>query len=354
MGAECCGGHNDGSMNAWIAAIVSTFMISLAPNILLLFFPNVQQDHILILCGQSLAAGGLLGDVMLHTLPELFLEKDHDDLSVSLCVIIGFSAFFSMDIFVRNSTSDCSHHGHNGSHIKESNTSDNVQTKMESELKETPSLLSPVVILNLTADALHNFTDGLTIGASYAAASSAPSNSWVQVLLSKGGLATMSVLFHEIPHELGDYAILLHAGMTKYQAIKAQFGTALAALLGTMLGFSLGSVSTTHQDAMIAFTSGGFLYISCVTLLPDILERATPPPPTMEPQKRKSYWKIKLSSIASFVIGIAFMYTVAFMEDHSHGHEHGHGHGHHDHHHHHHHHDHDHTLNHNDHLSEEL
>ena len=326
MGAECCSGHNDGSMNAWIAAIASTFMISLAPNILLIFFPNVQQDHILILCGQALAAGGLLGDVFLHTLPELFLEKDHDDLSVSLCIIIGFSAFFTMDILVRNSTSHCGHHGHNAT-----------SPKKESVSKEPPSLLSPVVILNLTADALHNFTDGLTIGASYAAASSTPSNSWVQVLLSKGGLATMSVLFHEIPHELGDYAILLHAGMTKYQAIKAQFGTALAALLGTMIGFSLGSVSTTYQDAMIAFTSGGFLYISCVTLLPDILERATPPPSTMELQKRKSYWKIKLSSIASFVIGIAFMYTVACMEENGHGHHHGHQHGH-DHHRHHHHH----------------
>lgn len=321
MGAECCGGDDDGSMNAWIAAIVSTVLISLAPNILLFLFPNVQQDHILIVCGQSLAAGALLGDVLLHTLPELFLEKDHDNLSVSLCVVIGFSTFFSLNIFIRNSTSDCSHHT---SHIKES--------KMESKSKETPSLLSAVVMLNLTADALHNFTDGLTIGASYASASSTPSNSWVQVLLSKGGLATMSVLFHEIPHELGDYAILIHAGMTKYQAIKAQFGTALAALLGTIIGFSLGSVSTTHQDAMIAFTAGGFLYISCVILLPDILERATPPPPTMEPLKRKSYWIIKLSSIASFVIGIAFMYAVACMEEHSHSHGHGHGH-HHGHHH---------------------
>eukprot|EP00308_Calcidiscus_leptoporus_P005937 CAMPEP_0119391958 /NCGR_PEP_ID=MMETSP1334-20130426/119308_1 /TAXON_ID=127549 /ORGANISM="Calcidiscus leptoporus, Strain RCC1130" /LENGTH=91 /DNA_ID=CAMNT_0007414735 /DNA_START=1 /DNA_END=272 /DNA_ORIENTATION=+ len=82
--------------------------------------------------------------------------------------------------------------------------------------------------LNLAADAAHNFTDGLMLGAAF-------STSW-----EVGCSSTLAVLFHELPHEVGDVAILMQAGFSKWQAIRAQLGTAVAALLGTIVALSAG------------------------------------------------------------------------------------------------------------------
>ena len=82
--------------------------------------------------------------------------------------------------------------------------------------------------LNLLADSLHNFTDGIAIGASFA---------------SGQGLAMatfISVIFHEIPHEIGDFTILVQNGLSKQEAIKAQFLTAIAAFGGTAVGLLAG------------------------------------------------------------------------------------------------------------------
>ena len=61
--------------------------------------------------------------------------------------------------------------------------------------------------LNLAADFAHNFTDGLAIGASYLAGHNI------------GLITTLTILFHEVPHEIGDFAILIQSGCTKKKVI---------------------------------------------------------------------------------------------------------------------------------------
>mmetsp|Transcript_24912 Transcript_24912/g.37241 ORF Transcript_24912/g.37241 Transcript_24912/m.37241 type:complete len:335 (-) Transcript_24912:191-1195(-) len=155
---------------------------------------------------------------------------------------------------------------------------------------------------------------------------------------SRGGLASLAVLFHEIPHELGDFSILVSAGMTKKQAIMTQFSTAIAAYCGTFFGL-LGMEqmkSVLGYDLMIPFTAGGFVYLAGVTILPSLL------------QEKRSF-TMRIVQFMSFVIGISFMYFVAVLEHqeggghshsaHEHEHEHDHvedhSHGHVDHHDHH-------------------
>jgi solute carrier family 39 (zinc transporter), member 13 len=113
--------------------------------------------------------------------------------------------------------------------------------------------------LNLLANFLDNFSHGAAIGGSF---SISPLLGWTTLI---------SIVIHEIPHELGDFAILLQAGFDRYQATKAQIITGSGALLGAFLALAY---STTFQSTLwvLPFTSGAFLYVSLVKTLPELLK----------------------------------------------------------------------------------
>jgi zinc transporter 7 len=230
-----------------------------------------------------------LGDVFLHTIPHA--EGQHN---VGLWVLLGFGIFLVCDMMIRSL-------GH--THAHQHNEEDHSHQK---------SAKKSTVILNLAADALHNFTDGLAIGASFAF-ETVEDLSVATLLASRGGLATLSILFHEIPHELGDFAILVKNGFSKNQAIMAQFGTAIAAMLGTIVGLFLHDWA---GESLLFITAGGFVYLACCQILPEILEERTS-------------WRFRVAQVACFATGIAFLYAVTLLE--SAGGGHGHSHGHHNH-----------------------
>lgn len=285
------------SQNAIIAALASTGLISLAPNVLLLLFPHYargegEHSHVLAL-GQAMAAGGLLGDVFLHTIPHAQGGEE-----VGLWILLGFAIFLVADMLLRAIGAGHSHDHHSHDHSKELKTS--------------------AILLNLAADAMHNFTDGLAIGASFAISSDHHHHhqeaSVFGLMRSRGGLATLSIMFHEIPHELGDFAVLVKNGFSKRQAIMAQFGTAVAAMAGTMVGILLEGFA---GESLIYITAGGFVYLAACTILPELLEdRAT--------------LKFRAAQIVFFGAGIAFLYAVGYLETFDGGHG-GHSHGHHHH-----------------------
>jgi zinc transporter 7 len=182
------------SSEAITAAVVSTSLISLAPNILLLLFPRYaagEGEHSSSLAlGQALAAGGLLGDVFLHTIPHASSADNF-----GLWILLGFAVFLLVDMLIR------SFGGHSHGHSPQTNS----PPKEGSEAAEdhhhqhhSPQYKRSTILLNLAADALHNFTDGLAIGASFASVAD-ENSSVVSLLQSRGGLATLSILFHEIP-----------------------------------------------------------------------------------------------------------------------------------------------------------
>lgn len=143
--------------------------------------------------------------------------------------------------------------------------------------------------LNLAADFTHNFTDGLAIGASYLA------GRYV------GIVTTITVLIHEIPHEIGDFAILIQSGFSKKRAMFLQLGTAVGAIAGTVVGLLAEGVGTGAGTAWILpFTAGGFIYIATVTVIPEILDDS-------------SVWQSVKEILAMFV-GIAMMVFITFIE----------------------------------------
>jgi zinc transporter 7 len=284
-------------------------LISLVPNVLLFLFPGVIADgwdgcssSTIFSYGQALAAGGLLGDVFLHTLPHAYEDaarhqNDEEIDRLGVVLLIGFSSFYVVDVLIRiigASPSVTHQHKH----------------EPKESLEDTSNIerRASVVILNLVADSLHNFTDGLAIGSSYALTKTADLNSShsnyilrsLTLLTSRGGLASISVFFHEIPHEIGDFSILVSHGYTKRQAINLQFITAIAAFCGTAVG--LLAVSYEGDRWMLPFTAGGFVYVAAVSILPDLLKDA------------RGGVKQNILQLLFFGVGVSFMQAVALLE----------------------------------------
>lgn len=191
----------------------------------------------------------------------------------------------------------------NGAQSKEKDEEDcESEENVPSELSANLAAMSASGWLNLWADFMHNFTDGLAVGASHA--------------IGDGKLAlaaTLSVFFHEVPHEIGDFAILLDNGVSKSSAIKMQFVTSIGAFLGTAIGMMVHTFNG-WDEALIAFTSGGFLYVATVSLIPSILNKGE------SGQKSKASGRNDiLQSVleaVTFAAGVSMMVVVSLLEHH--------------------------------------
>lgn len=103
-------------------------------------------------------------------------------------------------------------------------------------------------------------------------------------------------LVHGIPHEVGDFAILLRSGFNRWDAAKAQLLTSGTGLIGALLtvgGANITNIIEARTSWIMPFTAGGFLHISLVTILPDIIK---------ESDTRES-----LKQIIALLAGIAIM-----------------------------------------------
>jgi len=146
--------------------------------------------------------------------------------------------------------------------------------------------------LNLAADFAHNFTDGLAVGASFLAGNTI------------GFVTTFTVLLHEVPHEIGDFAILVKSGCSKRKAMLLQLVTAVGALMGCVLSVYSADPEKIAQAAasswILPFTAGGFIYIGTVSIIPELLEDC-------------SLWQ-SVKEVIALCIGIGMMVIIAELE----------------------------------------
>ncbi|CAB1325717.1 unnamed protein product [Coregonus sp. 'balchen'] len=111
----------------------------------------------------------------------------------------------------------------------------------------------------IMGDGLHNFSDGLAIGAAFTEG------------LSSGLSTSVAVFCHELPHELGDFAVLLKAGMTVRQAILYNVLSAMMAYLGMITGILIGHYADNICMWIFALTAGLFMYVALVDMVPEML-----------------------------------------------------------------------------------
>ncbi|OGE49655.1 hypothetical protein PENARI_c020G09504 [Penicillium arizonense] len=295
-----------------VNALLATLYISGPPNFLLaLCPPNIDPSSLSVMV--AFAVGGLLGDTLFHLLPEIFVGEDSPDhvsfvmvepnknLLLGLGIMVGFFTFVAMDKILRIATGGEGHdhaHGHTHAEVTAATTTSVESKKSGGELKQRKSAakessssssdatsekeINPSVklggYLNLIADFTHNITDGLALSSSFYASPTI------------GATTTVAVFFHEIPHEVGDFALLIQSGFSKRKAMGAQFVTAIGAFLGTIIGIAvqefggngtilddgpavgLMGTSLTWGDMLLPFTAGTFLYVGTVAVIPELLE----------------------------------------------------------------------------------
>lgn len=106
-------------------------------------------------------------------------------------------------------------------------------------------------------DALHNFVDGIVIAAGFL------------VDIRLGITTSLAVLFHELPQEIGEFAILLHSKFSKMKIILYSVGAQMTAVVGTLLGLYYLPIVENLTPSLLAFAAGGFIYIASTDLLPE-------------------------------------------------------------------------------------
>ncbi|KAK7585863.1 hypothetical protein V9T40_000042 [Parthenolecanium corni] len=296
----------------WIEALSSTLIISIAPFLILFFVPlNSKREHeSLLKVLLSFACGGLLGDAFLHLIPHALEPHSHQHGhehshheghnhshheghqhshgNIGTWVLCGILTFLIIEKSVRLMKGD---HGHSHSHsdrpllvandaaasanddkakkededgTEDAKSKGNVDNDNSDSMSESEDEIQIAGYLNLAADFTHNFTDGLAIGASYLAGETV------------GLVTTITILFHEVPHEIGDFAILVQSGCSKKKAMLLQMLTAFGAILGTVLSLiSGGGVDVGATSWVLPFTAGGFIYIAAVSIIPELLTNST-------------------------------------------------------------------------------
>ena len=324
-----------------INALLATAYISGPPNFLLaLCPPNIDPSSLSVMV--AFAVGGLLGDTLFHLLPEIFLGEDEPhkvrfvllepnrNLLLGVGILVGLVTFMAMDKALRIATGG---QGHSHEHEKPTPTTANgtaTSTGLEASAvkqrkgkKEANRSASPIPVvpakaemnpsvklaglLNLIADFTHNITDGLALSTSFYASP------------ALGATTTMAVFFHEIPHEVGDFALLIQSGFSKRKAMAAQFVTAVGAFIGTFIGIwvnesgksvegvadSVGIWGTSLQwgDMLLPFTAGTFLYVGTVAVIPELLETGS---------DKKAELKKTAMQFGAMFVGAAIMLGISW------------------------------------------
>lgn len=212
---------------AWIVVSgVAMCAIALVGSGTLLLRPERLQRLLLPLV--AFAVGTLLGGAMLHMLPGA-IELAGPRPSVFLWLLAGFVVFFALEQFLHW------HHSH----------------------RAIPGLeRQPLTYLVLVGDGLHNFLGGLAVAAAFIA----------DVRLGFG--AWLAAAAHEVPQELGDFAVLVHGGWSPRRALLFNVLSASTFLVGGLVAYALSA--RIDLTFLLPFAAGNFLYIAASDLVPEV------------------------------------------------------------------------------------
>lgn len=245
----------------WIYTLVSVFLVSVISlvGILTLSLNDKVLRKILIVL-VSFSAGALLGDAFIHLLPEV-VESEGFTLSISLFILFGIFVFFSVEKLI------------NWRHCHDIACETHSQS---------------FTYMNLVGDGVHNFIDGMIIAGSFL------------VSVHLGVATTVAVILHEVPQEIGDFAVLVYGGFKKSKALMYNMLAAFVAVIGAIVMLALQNYITHLPIFLVPFTAGGFIYIAGSDLIPELHKEVRP-------------W-VSLAQIIALVSGVGIMVFLIMFE----------------------------------------
>ncbi len=166
----------------------------------------------------------MIGSTFLHLLPESLATRDE---SVFAAVVLGMVVFFLLE------------------------------KSLWRHCHERECEVHPFAYLNQLGDGVHNFVDGATIAAGFLSSESV------------GLIATLAVLMHEIPQELGDFGVLLYGGFGRVKAIIFNIVSALLAIVGALITYIL-IPYLPNVGYVLAFSAGSYIYVAASDLVPEL------------------------------------------------------------------------------------
>lgn len=215
-------------MHPLISILISVFIVSAISliGIVTFLFKSKSLDKVFFVL-VSFATGSLLGAAFLDLLPEA--AGDASSLRIFGSVLFGIMLFFLLEKFLYW------YHCHEG----------------ECDVHQ-------FTYLNLVGDGIHNFLDGVIIASAFLTSTSV------------GVITSIAIVLHEIPQELGDFGVLVYGGFSRAKALAYNFVTALTSFLGAILAYFFLNQVKGVTPLMISVAAGGFIYIACTDLIPEL------------------------------------------------------------------------------------
>lgn len=236
--------------------IASNFVISLA-SLIGVFTLSLKQEFLqkILLKLVALSSGALLGGAFLHLMPEgLEMMPSNKFFAIVLITLVVYLIIEKLLHW---------HHCHAGPQCPQHHI---------------------MGYMNLFGDAIHNFIDGMIIASTFV------------ISVPLGITASLAIILHEIPQEIGDFGVLLYSSFSRAKALWANFLVSLMAIAGGIIGWALFSHIENITKYLLPIASAGFLYIALSDILPELRK---------EQKMSKFLW-----SLLFMFIGIGLLFLI--------------------------------------------
>jgi zinc and cadmium transporter len=237
-----------------VAAVIVSGAAIIGSTSILVLGARAERAAVWVL---SFAIGTLLGGAALHLLPEALEVRPTEQ--VMLLLLAGILLFIVLERLIR----------WRHTHVHE-----------EQEGRHHHEEVTALVLL--WGDALHNFIDGIVLGVTFS------------VSTELGIIATVAIFAHEVPQEIGDFAVLLGSGMPRRRALLLNYLSAVTVIPGALVAWIWSASFQTAVGWLLPIAAGGFLYIALADLVPSL-------------HHRRGRWAA-VSQIALILAGIAVIY----------------------------------------------
>ncbi|MBB1625565.1 ZIP family metal transporter [Achromobacter sp. UMC71] len=230
----------------------------------------------------SLSVGVLLSVALLHLLPEAFegaVGDAHVLFGLMLASLIGFFVLEKIALLRHSHHHEGDGHHHHSGHDRHEAGRGGV--------------------LILIGSSLHNLCDGVLVAAAFL----------TDPLL--GVLTAASIIVHEVPHKLGDFVVLLNAGLARRRAFALILFTSLCSAVGGIIGYFVLQQAQDWVPYVLVVAASSFLYISVADLMPQMHERVS--------------LADAVPQLLLVGVGVALIYSVTTLMHHGHEHDAGHG-----------------------------